>query len=805
VTSAPPRGVVGLLTAQALAFGVTLALLVIPANALFLDAYGSEWLPATYIATAVVGSLASILIARAARQTRLVRLATVTLGALAAVYAASWVILISGGVWVSAALLVAFPIALQLGFVFIGGQAGRLLDVRQMKERFPRIVSGFAVGFFLGGLLGIPLLSLLGSTEQLMLATTAADIAFLGLLIATERRFPEIREAPAGDGPMVARPPLRTLFAPGIVLLLLIYQILSAMGSQVFDFLLFDRASTQYSGDELTKFLSAYTAVLNLVDILFLAILAGPLMRRFGLRLGLVFNPAVVSIVLAVMTVIATGGPSAAFGLFVLAGALRIADIAATDGTTRTSINAAFQVVPIGERLAVQAVVEGVGVPVAIGVTGVILLGLNILDLGIGAVIVFGLVLSVIWTGIAVGVYRSYRRTLAAQMRRRSLLAGAVGFAEDEASLRELLRSPDVRDVRLGLDLLAGVESETSGADLQELADHADPEVRVRALVELASRGDAEAAAEVARLVGQLAGSAEPSDRRAAAVAMSARGVVADDRTVLIGLLGDPERTVRAAALDAVAPEDGADERVIRYVVAAMGEPRTAGPAADALKRLGEPAIPFLVAALAGEHGTRRPCLVRAAAGAAATHGVSIIAPALRDPDRDVVLIALDALDAADGSDVVLPVILDDIFRDAAAHAARAQAARAAIEPTDDSLHRALDDELELARRLVIAVLALRHGDRVREAVRVADFADGQRRALGVEALEVILSREEAEVVLPLIRREFRKGASLRAAEIGRSREQWVADIVADPDAVWRSSWLAASARHAAARAGRPG
>ena len=190
------------------------------------------------------------------------------------------------------------------------------------------------------------------------------------------------------------------------------------MGSQVVDFLLFDRAATQYSGDELTRFLSAYTAVLNLVDILFLALLAGPLMRRFGLRVGLVFNPAVVAVVLAVMAVIATGGSAASFGLFVLAGVLRITDIAATDGTTRTSINAAFQVVPIGERLAVQAVVEGVGVPVAIGVTGVILLALNILGLGIGAVIAFGLVLAVIWTVIAVGVYRSYKRALAAEMRR---------------------------------------------------------------------------------------------------------------------------------------------------------------------------------------------------------------------------------------------------------------------------------------------------------------------------------------------------------------------------------------------------
>ena len=102
MSDTPPGGVVGLLTAQALAFGVSLALLIIPANALFLDAYGSEWLPATYIAIAVFGSGVSALLARAARGTRLVRIAGATLGALAALYAASWLILVSGGVWASA-------------------------------------------------------------------------------------------------------------------------------------------------------------------------------------------------------------------------------------------------------------------------------------------------------------------------------------------------------------------------------------------------------------------------------------------------------------------------------------------------------------------------------------------------------------------------------------------------------------------------------------------------------------------------------------------------------------------------------
>ena len=433
MNEASSRGVVGWLTAQALAFGVTLALLVVPANSLFLDAYGSEWLPATYIAIAVLGGGSAALIARAARRTRLVRVATVSLGAFAVLFAASWAILVAGGAWVSAVLLVMFAIALQLGFVFIGGQAGRLLDVREMKELFPRVVSGFAVGFFLGGALAIPLLAVLGSTENLLLATTAAQLTFLGLLLVTERRFPEVRATPAADAPAVTRPPLRTLFS-GLAALLLAYQVLSAMGSQVAEFLVYDRAAARYSAEDLTRFLATYTTVLNLIDIVFLAVLAGPLMRRFGLRLGLVLNPAIVAGVLAVMAVVAAGPGTASFGLFALACVARIADIATTDGTTRTSINATYQLVPVEERLSVQAVVEGVGVPVAIGATGVLLLALDALDLGVGAVIVFGLLLSVTWTAAAVGVYRSYARGLADEMRRRPVLAsgGLDVLADDD-------------------------------------------------------------------------------------------------------------------------------------------------------------------------------------------------------------------------------------------------------------------------------------------------------------------------------------------------------------------------------------
>ena len=86
--------------------------------------------------------------------------------------------------------------------------------------------------------------------------------------------------------------------------------------------------------------------------------------------------------------------------------------------------------------------------------------------------------------------------------------------------------------------------------------------------------------------------------------------------------------------------------------------------------------------------------------------------------------------------------------------------------------------------------------------MRVVDRADGQRRALGVEALDVILSREESAVALTLVRRDLTpdEQATLlqRFQPSARSADEWIADMADDPDGVWRSSWLAACARHAA-------
>jgi hypothetical protein len=562
-TSTSTRAAVRMLTLQALVFGVMMALLLVTGNALFLNTYGSEWLPLTYIAVAVAGVVISSVMARAVGRHRLVTVATVVLGLEAVLLVAAWIALLQGQQWVSALLVVLFPLAIQIGFVFLGGQAGQLLDIRELKELFPRIVSGFAFGFLAGGLIGAPLLSVLGSTEQLLAPTALMQLAFLGLVVLTDRRHGKQRSAsPTDQHPDEApapRRPVRALLASPLVLAIIGYQVLSAVGTQLTDFVFFDRAANRYPDpDDLTRFLSWYTAALNLIDVVFLAVLAGPLLRRFGLRLGLLANPVVVGGAMVVMAILAGGPGSLGIAFLALSSAARIADVSLTDGTTRTSINATYQVLPVDDRLSVQATVEGAGVPIAIGMTGVLLLALQILPGGITVVVTIAAVVCAAWTVVAWFAHREYGRGLRQVILRRTYVDDALDLQDDDdaSSLARLLASDDTRTVALGLDLLAGLASPATDTELKRLLDDEEPNVRLAALAELADpsgaavlrRADAASAISALDDDGDLSA---PATLRVLRACRSLPADVAVDR--LLRHVDHPDRTVGLVVLNALA------------------------------------------------------------------------------------------------------------------------------------------------------------------------------------------------------------------------------------------------------------
>jgi hypothetical protein len=109
-----------LLMGQSVSMGVTLSLLVIVANALFLAEFGAQTLPYVYLTVAVIGSLLVYGLAALQRHWALPRLAMTTIALLTIFYFACWLGVTAGGWrWLSFALVVSFSFVIQIGFVFL--------------------------------------------------------------------------------------------------------------------------------------------------------------------------------------------------------------------------------------------------------------------------------------------------------------------------------------------------------------------------------------------------------------------------------------------------------------------------------------------------------------------------------------------------------------------------------------------------------------------------------------------------------------------------------------------------------------
>ncbi len=475
------------LIGQSVSLGITLALLVITASALFLTRFGSQNLPYVYIAVAILGSLVFYGYAELQRRFPLPSLSIATIAAIALFFALSWLgLALTGAGWITFLLMVSFSLIIQMGFVLLGNQAGRLFDVREMKGKFPRVVAGFAIGFLLGGFIASLLANVIGRTENLLLLASISSLSMLAFLIITDRRYHDILIQAGSIQRRQPSKPLWQLLAKRFVLLVVLYQMLSAMVSQLLDFMLFDQAAARYTDSlGLAQFLGNYTIAVNLSDILFLALFAGLLLSRFGLKFGMAANP-IADLVLLVIEIgagLALGIDSGLF--FILVMSARIVDITLTDGTTRGSINTAYQALPAHERVTVQTGVEGIGVPVALGLTGVLLLlfnavgGLTVLHLAI-----FTLIVGAAWTASAFLAYQGYAGSLVQTLRRRALDPAELTLDDgsSRAVVEGFLHSGNIREVRLALDLLENSDQPELDENLIALLKHPNAAIRAEAL-----------------------------------------------------------------------------------------------------------------------------------------------------------------------------------------------------------------------------------------------------------------------------------------------------------------------------------
>ena len=450
-------------------------------------------------------------------------------------------------------VLVLVPIVVPVGFMLLVGQAGMLLDVRALKALYARVIAGFALGFVVGGLAAPPLLDVAGATEDLLLAAATAGGLWIVLLRLTRRRFPaELSRRRADASADDDAPSWGTLLRDRYVTLIVAFQMLSAVESQWLDFLVYDRAARRYEdAQELATFISRFLAISYGADILFLLLIAGALLRRFGLRYGLTANPAAVLALVAGIIGLSTLQGGGATIVFVLVVAARVTDLVLADGAARTSLSAAYQVVPTRLRLAAQAGVEGLAVPLAIGASGLVLLVLQATT-GTGGLLLPVLVVAVVsvWLVVALLVHRSYRANLLTSLRFRTLDPAALSLEDANllAAADGLLASDDDRDVVLGVELLVQAEHPALVAHLQRLTEDGNRAVRADALWRLGAL-DASVGAEVAR---RHLDDPDPAMRATSLRVLAAVGTPADG-AVVERCRRDDAPEVRAAALVAAA------------------------------------------------------------------------------------------------------------------------------------------------------------------------------------------------------------------------------------------------------------
>jgi HEAT repeat protein len=533
-----------LMLAHSFAIGVSTVFFETAASALFLSRYGAGLVPWIYIAAAATNTATGV--AYSALQER-VPFRRLMLGTLCFLLAAVLAFRAGLALWDAAALgfglLVFYRMLSALTDLEYWAVAGRLYDVRQAKRAFGLIGTGEVVARLLGSF-SVPLLLAHTGVANLLLVSAAglaAASALVALLLRRASEAPaEPRRVASGLGPAIER-----ARHPYLALLLGL-TVLGVLAKHFVDFAFLEQMRARYGGaKELAGFFGLYSGTTQALSLATRVLLSGPLLARFGIRVGLLALPLAHLACTALL--VAAGlehAPAAAVFWLVMAnqGIYKVLK----HPIDNPSFKVLYQPLRPGDRLAAQIAVETIVTPLGTGVAGAVVLLF-------GAVVPYEparfawllLVLFAAWLALALRAGRAYPRALSDALGRR--IADLDFDFSDQRSLealRESLGSDRPGEVLSALTLLEGAGARDIEAPLLKLIGHEAPEVRARALERLEALRPAGAVDAALR----LARDDRSSHVRAAAVrclcASGGAGVAAE----VAPYLDDADGVVRRAA-----------------------------------------------------------------------------------------------------------------------------------------------------------------------------------------------------------------------------------------------------------------
>lgn len=573
------KDLIRLILVYAATMGLAMSLFFVGANVAFLARFDIADLPYAFI----LSGLALIVIN--GLQTRL-SASQLLVGSLAALAGATFALRIGLNLIGADGLVFAlFPLFLLLIVTLKKGASVLVMGLfpaPQHTQLFNLMGISGSLGVIAGGVL-IPIFAHAFGTDHLLLFAAAAILLCVWTVLSILDRYGDLPSLPQKSE---APPPL--LKTPYLRWVLLTYSV-----AWIFNFLInfatLDRLQDEFGRDSvrMAAFMGGMFGLAYLVNLGLQALITRRLLSNYGVGVMLLVAPIVLTVGAAASAGIGAifGTASAFFGTIILT---KSAEEILRETVNAPSHRILYQPLPLAQRPAALASVEGWGLPLAALISGGVLILLTLTGrYGIMMAVGVLLVAAGVWLFAAWRTSQAYRERLGQALSRR-LLRGE-GLLESDpttlAILKTKLKSQQAGEAIYALQMLEDLGDSAALTGLPDLLTHPAGEVRREALLRIEKKRPPMDSKLVYVLVES---DSQPEVREAAlrAYCALARGTAAED---VIPYLNDESPIIQRGALVGLLNyDDGEGEIAAEHVLHALSVNPTPTQRAFAAEVLGE-------------------------------------------------------------------------------------------------------------------------------------------------------------------------------------------------------------------------
>ncbi|HOX42310.1 MAG TPA: HEAT repeat domain-containing protein [Myxococcota bacterium] len=534
-------------------------------NALFLSRHNPRHLPYLYIGVALAVAIAVAFASRTLADPRRRSLRLWSLGAVALIQLACWVLLRFDLLPLSPFVYLFGEVASTALSIQFWSVAGDIFDPQEGKRVFGVLAGGGMSGSIFGGLFVHHLGPPLGTVQLLLAAALSLGVCLvLAWLLTKQRgRTDGLREVPTPSLAAGVKHVASHSYARTFGLLMLLSMVLTSF----VDYFFRTSARTFLGEDQLAVLFGDLNTYVGVISVAFLFLVSSRILKRIGIFYYLMLVPA---------GLIAVAGVSVLVPAFWAIYAMKIVENAGSLSINQAGLQLLYNPVPAVLRAPVRGVVDGLMRKLGYAVGGALLLVLApLLAPPAWQLIIAGLVVAY----VALLVRLKVLYVSALDERLRVGARGPVELRVEDKSARQALEralgSADEAVVLTALQLVADAPAVDLRAQLKGLLSHPSEAVRLAAVEAVGKRGYQEFLFELLAMI-------NAGTRRCRVAAI--RAIVAID----------PERSSGALAPYLRADEPGLVSAAIAQLVSlrGYGADNPAVPVLEHLLELGVEASP---------------------------------------------------------------------------------------------------------------------------------------------------------------------------------------------------------------------